>query len=243
MTLLHPYVRRAARALGVAAIAIGAVAAPAAATDKAPDKSHHQAITVFAHRGASGYRPEHTLAAYALGDQAGGRLHRAGSREHQGRCPGRPSRERDQRHDRRRRPPRVRAAQDDQDHRRHADHRLVHRGLHPAGAQDAPGQGAAAGRTPRQHPVRRALRDPDIRRGPRPRQVREPQARPNDRRRPGDQAPDLLPFDRPAPGEAAPAFADPRRAQLAARQGRHPVVRDVATCGPSRGRPASRSSS
>ena len=71
MTLLHPHVRRAARALGVAAIAIGAVAAPAAATDKAPAKSHHQAITVFAHRGASGYRPEHTLAAYALAIKLG----------------------------------------------------------------------------------------------------------------------------------------------------------------------------
>ena len=71
MTLLHSYGRRAARALGVAAIAIGAVAAPAAATDKAPDKSHHQAITVFAHRGASGYRPEHTLAAYALAIKLG----------------------------------------------------------------------------------------------------------------------------------------------------------------------------
>ena len=71
MTLLHSYGRRAARALGVAAIAIGAVAAPAAATDKAPDTSHHQAITVFAHRGASGYRPEHTLAAYALAIKLG----------------------------------------------------------------------------------------------------------------------------------------------------------------------------
>ena len=68
---LHPYVRRTAHALGVAAIATGAVAAPAAATDKAPAKTHHQAITVFAHRGASGYRPEHTLAAYALAIKLG----------------------------------------------------------------------------------------------------------------------------------------------------------------------------
>ena len=72
MTLLHPYVRRTAHALGVAAIATGAVAAPATAADKAPaTTTDHQAITVFAHRGASGYRPEHTLAAYALAIKLG----------------------------------------------------------------------------------------------------------------------------------------------------------------------------
>jgi glycerophosphoryl diester phosphodiesterase len=72
MTLLHPYARRTAHALGVAAIATGAVAAPATAADPAPaTKTHHQAITVFAHRGASGYRPEHTLAAYALAIKLG----------------------------------------------------------------------------------------------------------------------------------------------------------------------------
>jgi glycerophosphoryl diester phosphodiesterase len=69
---LHPYVRRTAHALGVAAIATGSVAAPATAADTAPTvTSDHQAITVFAHRGASGYRPEHTLAAYALAIKLG----------------------------------------------------------------------------------------------------------------------------------------------------------------------------
>ena len=68
---LHPYVRRTAHAFGVAAIATGAVAAPAAAAEKTPAKTHHQAVTVFAHRGASGYRPEHTLAAYALAIKLG----------------------------------------------------------------------------------------------------------------------------------------------------------------------------
>ena len=77
MTLLHPYVRRTAHALGVAAIATGAVAAPATAADPAPTTkartttTDHQAITVFAHRGASGYRPEHTLAAYTLAIKLG----------------------------------------------------------------------------------------------------------------------------------------------------------------------------
>jgi glycerophosphoryl diester phosphodiesterase len=69
---LHPYVRRTAHAVGVAAIATGAVAAPATAAHPAPaTTSDHQAITVFAHRGASGYRPEHTLAAYALAIKLG----------------------------------------------------------------------------------------------------------------------------------------------------------------------------
>jgi glycerophosphoryl diester phosphodiesterase len=77
MTLLHPYVRRTALALSGAAIATGAVAVPATAADPAPTHkapattTHHQAITVFAHRGASGYRPEHTLAAYALAIKLG----------------------------------------------------------------------------------------------------------------------------------------------------------------------------
>src|SRR5215217_4563991 len=69
---LHPYVRRTAHALGVAAITTGAVATSAHAADNPPTTtSDHQAITVFAHRGASGYRPEHTLAAYALAIKLG----------------------------------------------------------------------------------------------------------------------------------------------------------------------------
>ncbi|MEV7398012.1 glycerophosphodiester phosphodiesterase [Aeromicrobium sp. NPDC092404] len=74
MTVLRPYVRRTAHAIGVAAIATGAVAAPAGAADKAPTTQRslqHQSVTVFAHRGASGYRPEHTLAAYALAIRLG----------------------------------------------------------------------------------------------------------------------------------------------------------------------------
>ena len=71
MTLLHPYARRTAHAIGVAAIATGAVATPAAATERPPTRTHHQSVTVFAHRGASGYRPEHTLAAYALAIKLG----------------------------------------------------------------------------------------------------------------------------------------------------------------------------
>ncbi len=46
---------------------------PAAMTGPAPAKSHPKKAEplVIAHRGASGYRPEHTLAAYALGARMG----------------------------------------------------------------------------------------------------------------------------------------------------------------------------
>ncbi|MGA8986816.1 glycerophosphodiester phosphodiesterase [Aeromicrobium sp.] len=77
MTFVHPYVRRTVHAVGVAALATGAVTAPAAATSTTPTTAptttdrRHQAITIFAHRGASGYRPEHTLAAYELAIRLG----------------------------------------------------------------------------------------------------------------------------------------------------------------------------
>lgn len=73
MTLLLPYVRRTAQVIGIAALATGAVVAPAtaSATTKPPAKGDHQSVTVFAHRGASGYRPEHTLAAYQLAIRMG----------------------------------------------------------------------------------------------------------------------------------------------------------------------------
>jgi glycerophosphoryl diester phosphodiesterase len=50
------------------AIAVGTVAAPATASDKTPkpEGGHHQAVSVFGHRGASGYRPEHTLESYKV---------------------------------------------------------------------------------------------------------------------------------------------------------------------------------
>nr|MCW2728626.1 glycerophosphodiester phosphodiesterase [Aeromicrobium sp.] len=74
---LTPRVRRAAHVIGAAALATGLTAVPAGAdTIEAPDRrldrpQHAQPITVFAHRGASGYRPEHTLAAYELAIKLG----------------------------------------------------------------------------------------------------------------------------------------------------------------------------
>jgi glycerophosphoryl diester phosphodiesterase len=84
MTLLSPgpitpHVRRAAHVIGAAALATGLSAAPATATTNAPavdrrhatPPKHAQPVTVFGHRGASGYRPEHTLAAYQLAIRMG----------------------------------------------------------------------------------------------------------------------------------------------------------------------------
>ena len=65
---------------------------------------HHAQPLVIGHRGASGYRPEHTLASYTLAAEHGRRLHRARPRRDQGRRARRPPRERDQRDDGRRRP-------------------------------------------------------------------------------------------------------------------------------------------
>ena len=71
-------VRRAAHVIGAAALATGLTTVPAAAataptTDRhlSEPPRHAQSITVFGHRGASGYRPEHTLAAYELAIRLG----------------------------------------------------------------------------------------------------------------------------------------------------------------------------
>ena len=225
MTLLHPYVRRAARALGVAAIAIGAVAAPAAATEKAPDKCHHQAITVFGHRGASGYRPEHTLAAYALAiswapttssrtwspprtvSWSPGTRTRSAARPT---SPTTPS-------SRSARPPRPSTAC-----------------RSPAGSprtspcassrRCGPRSGCRtyAPATPRYDGRFEIPTFDEVLDLARPRAA-SAAGRSASPRRPSTRPTSL---DRPAAGEAAPAFADARRAQPAARQGRHPVVRD-----------------
>ncbi len=77
MTVLEPHVRRAVHVIGAAALATGLTAVPATADTTGPaalqaDRPRHtQPITVVAHRGASGYRPEHTLAAYELAIKMG----------------------------------------------------------------------------------------------------------------------------------------------------------------------------
>ena len=60
---------RGAAVLTAAGALAGLAAAPAAA------KSHHHEPLVIAHRGASGYLPEHTLEAYALAASIIGKCH------------------------------------------------------------------------------------------------------------------------------------------------------------------------
>ena len=77
------------------------------ATIPAAESEH----TVIAHRGASGYRPEHTLAAYELAIRQCADVIEPDVVIDQGRRAGRPARERDRRDHRRRQPRRVRRSQ------------------------------------------------------------------------------------------------------------------------------------
>ena len=106
---------------------------------------------------------------YELAVAAGRRLHRARPRHHQGRRARRPPRDRDLRHDRRRRPPGVRRrAARPRSIDGVADHRLVRRGLHARRAQDAAREGAHPGHPAAEHGLRRAVRGPDVPGGHRP---------------------------------------------------------------------------
>jgi glycerophosphoryl diester phosphodiesterase len=80
----------------ILALLVAAACAAPALAERAPDESRAAkaakaakaskpsgAPLVIGHRGASGYLPEHTLAAYKLAIELGARLHRARSRGHQ----------------------------------------------------------------------------------------------------------------------------------------------------------------
>ena len=126
-------------------------AASHAAEEPMPCQESKKPI-VIAHRGASGYVPEHTLAAYAAGDRDGRRLHRAGPGDRPRTACSSPA-------------TRTRSADttDVADHPEFASRkttktvdgvsvdRLVHRGLHARRTQDAARQGAPACDPPRQH--------------------------------------------------------------------------------------------
>ena len=116
---------------------------------------------VIAHRGASGYRPEHALAAYELAiDMGADYVEPDLVMTADGRLVARHDNVLDLTTDvasRRSSPPSAR--------RRWStghDHRLVQRGLHPCGDQTAPGDRAHPRRPPRQRRVRRPVRDPDV---------------------------------------------------------------------------------
>src|SRR3954451_5961602 len=104
-----------------------------AAPVSAPHRHHDpraRRVTIYGHRGAAGYRPEHTLASYRLAARMGADYIEPDLVVHQGPSARRPSRAGDRRHDRRGRPPRVREPPHDEGDRwRHVRRRLVHRRL------------------------------------------------------------------------------------------------------------------
>ena len=193
--------------LAAAAMAVPTIAAAEPSTGADRTRANDRPI-VIGHRGASGYRPEHTLEAYRLAIRMGADYIEPDLVVHLRRRPGRPARERDLRHHRRVDAPGVRGPQGDQDHRRCRRDRLVHRGLHTGRAEDAAGQGTAAagprGATPRSTA---ASRCPTLQEVIDLARTEGRSTGPHHRHLPGDQAPDLLHVDRPAVGGAAAAGA------------------------------------
>ena len=158
------------------------------------------------------------------GDQARRRLHRAGPGGHEGRAPDRPPRAEHHHHDRRAKPSRVRQPRDDQGRRRGRRDRLVRLRLHTRRDQDSAGD-PATGRAAAA--VQRPLQDSHAHRGHRSREALVEEARPADRRLPGDQAPDLPRRPRASARAAAREGSAPRRLERSQGTGVHPVVRAV----------------
>lgn len=140
--------------VGVIAFMAGNVALSTAAPEH--QRRHHQgeqSPIVIAYRGASGYLPEHTLAAYSVAMLQGTDFIEPDLVMTKDRAAHRASRQRARPHHRRRQPPRIRGAAHDQDGRRRRRHRLVQRGLRARRDQAATRHRAH----PRRAPGERAL--------------------------------------------------------------------------------------
>ena len=203
------------------ALLTGALAGTASATGK------HRADEplVIGHRGASAYRPEHTLAAYQLAIDMGADYiepdlvstkDRVLVARHENEISGTT--------DVAQHPEFAARRKTKVDRRRHR-HRLVHRGLHARRAQDAAGDGAAARAAAGEHGVRRPVRDPDAAGGHRPRQAR------GRRDLPGDQAPDLPRLGRALARGAAGQGAARERSRPARRRRVRAVLRGLQPAG------------
>ncbi len=187
-----------------AAVCVLAVSGADARSGAGPKRDQRDVIVV-GHRGASGSRPEHTLASYRLAikqcadyvepDVVSTRDHVLVARH-----------END-----------ITGTTDVADHPEFADrqttkvdrrrlcHRLVHRGLHAGRAQDAPGEGADARRPARQRRLRRQVRGADVGGGPRPGAPLAKLQGKTSRRVPGDEASVVLRLHRPVARGAAGA--------------------------------------
>ena len=155
---------------------------------------------VIGHRGASGYRPEHTLESYRLAiEQGADYIEPDLVSTKDGVLVARHENE-------------ISGTTDVAEHPEFAGRRTtktIDGAASPAGSPRTsrwPRSRRCARRSAcrscaRQHALRRAVRGADLRRGPRPGEARA--ARPRDRRLPGDQAPDLLRRHRPLARGAA----------------------------------------
>ena len=166
MTSRTPVITRLLAGGALMTATLTPVLAPGADARPAERYAHHtREPVVIGHRGASGYRPEHTIASYALAIREGadyiepdlvstkdGVLVARHENEIGGTTDVADH-------------PEFADRQDDEGDRRPRGDRLVHRGLHPRGAEDAAGQGAAARRPAGQHAVRREVQGADPRRG------------------------------------------------------------------------------
>ena len=216
-------------ALALVATLIGAVAAGAVPAGKADGQGSRRDKTlplVIGHRGASGYRPEHTLASYELATGMGADYIEPDLVSHQGRRARRPPRERDRRHHRRRRPPRVRRPQTTKVDRRQSRSPAgsPRTSRSPSSRRCAPR--SASRRAPGQHDATTGIRDPDLRGGPRP---GAQLSRELDRQigvYPETKHPTLLRLDRAAARGAAGRDAAAATASTAGRAGVRAVVRD-----------------
>ena len=170
------------------------------------DKRHHnerdsfQTPLVIGHRGGgSGYLPEHTLEAYALGIELGAD-HRARPRGHPRRPPHRAPRTQPHRHHQRVDAAAVRAPQAHRRAGRSTHRRLLGQRLHAGRDQAARRHPAIPGTRPA---VRRPLQDPDARRDHRLRQAQVAREELRIRHLPGNQASHLSPEHRTAARKTA----------------------------------------
>ncbi len=153
---------------------------------------------VIGHRGAAGYRPEHTLASYLLAiEQGADYIEPDLVSTRDGVLVARHENQ-------------IGATTDVADHpefvHRHTAKTVNGRTVSGWFTEDftladqvAARQGAAAAAAAREHLVRRPLRHPDLRRDPRAGARRRASSRSRGRRLPGDQEPELLRLDRPLP--------------------------------------------
>ena len=182
---------------------------------------------LVAHRGASGYRPEHSRSAYELAiDMGCDAVEPDVVATRDGVLVVRHA-ERDLRHDRRGKPSGVRRPPYDEVVPRSHDDGLVHRGLHlgraadPATARTDPD--AAAG----ERAVRRVRAHAPAERRARDRRRRCTPHRPRDRHRRRDQARRVLPLDRLRPGCAGCDRTERIRMAGAGASGHDRVLRTV----------------